>query len=1687
MSLETRPYIGSWKMGQKKLIQYAPDCLVYINGDVTLPGCPRCNSRINFQQFVTDVSVDAGTDAGASSATFSLSIPVHHLDSFARDARYILRPGLEVHIYERGYFPVSGLYSNLDDPTIDANIKTSDSFPVGEAVAPTFEESFEISAQEPETVRSPNADGNYLQKVLGQEKASGYGPYRKQLDSLWAAEKGNLKASYSTERMRYITLKAAEAAGVDPAWIWGQVLGESSATPVGPHVGPTQSDAFGVTQIMGNRFNEEVSKGTGDIWWAHADLVDPKLAIWTTAYSYQRMAKGKKGASDLEAAAWWTGGGTESGTSAEARARLIGRARTDLKRSAVGQPGDDYPPVSSAQASALATIQNPTQPMIFTPEEGMTLTSSSNVAALGDTLEGPPEPSLKISPSALDQLGLSGYDIEDILAYPYYPTFHGVVTSVNFQYSGGTQHATINCSSMLHFWQYHRMSTNGSFLGLRPFNSGNRMSLLGHNFTGMHPYEIIYALHYDTVGAANGVAWALSQKTNQDARSGQNGEDLYSLTAKYWERRFNTRETKLRLHGATGELFNAAQAAFLSTLSSDEFTLLLRERFGTEKSQVPAILSQAVSLGLFRKRKLDSLLYLKENGAEQTGDFDISVPEMQAFASNVQQIGNVQLFESTYESKLDIAQKVCEVTGFEFYQDVDGDFVFKPPMYNLDTSSSRVYRIEDIDIISISFDEQEPQATYITGKGSFIENVQGTGIENEWGVQGQYIDYRLVAQYGWRPADFETSYLTDPKAVYYAAVNRLDILNAPSRKATVNIPGRPEIRPGYPVYIPYLDCYYYCPGFSHSFSVGGQCTTTLQLIARRAKFYAPGEVGKSGIEAIHLNYTALPEHPLEVLDEAGRPRLAGFPNVVMALDPTQINPAFLVAGNDIENLNTPEALQSLLSMAVMFGVLKNIPDASGQPSTTYTMAADSQRDITFYLDAKPEGATNAFSLPVLAEKYSQKLGALGTSRNATQAKITELSQQLGQALSVRLQLDKVKDEAQIKAESAIILDLQNQIQKLGAQVTQEEAAFESALTADTSDGLSFLMQLIRRTGAGFYKTRQPGSNVGDPNSTAVILDLLSNKKAIFTNGAIPGSYRYYSASHPNPDQQGMLSLTINTTGSGPKLHYEDSLLEGLYKDQEVDGFTLTPQMYYGSNPPEAQLVKMKPTRGIRVYTSNPDFPNGEILPTSEIKEMSFIPIKTKLKSKKADTKPIVQVSDLGAAFQNAFEQSALAKVGNPSNTSTISEAMRPWMAQASANVQQAAGVAKEVLDSANQTKVPTFSSLTDPTSVKIKDFSFSVTVPIGTTYKFSGSSGIQASFANAQNCRIPSFWKFVSVSYADAVLQQILKSRDLWLARARGNGLKQPQLNKVQSAFNEAISATYTSSGKRGVKEKEAVEAAVLGETSTVVFPVSDAQGYEVVGSLRYGRDVDIDPDGAIDTLHNQDPLSMLDRKTVEDVVKAVIKKEVIYVDQEVPGSNPVRYRRMPLAGAEANTYLEKKMLSSLREHMSDSQIISLDLAKPGKDPNVLEINLSNWFSDKGKEGIHKLPLINAGYSLGDLASTMNKSVCNCKAAEAGILLDVAGQQNFVQFIQPGAATPRVESPNNLDQTTQWLISSAAQASLSWKVSQDAMRGSMPDQQGSFLVPAFQGASDSFAELSRQLEERKRTLLLQVDNLGETE
>jgi len=1724
MSIENRPYVGTWRLDSRELVQHTPDALVYINGDTTLPGCPKCNGRIDIQRFITEVSVDAGTDPGSASANFTLSIPLHHSDSFARDAKFILTPGLEVHIYMRGYFPVKGLFHNLAEPQVKAGLGVA-----GEAM--TLSPPAQFSGQK----SAKGGSGRYGREALfgsrGIAELREYGYLEPGKSPPYMTEKWTTETGVSRQQFASNLDKTAASMST-----LHQYLEQQGYTNVN-----IRATGNGGVSARGHVENSAHNTGQAvDMYVTSNGKAVDRTVVWASMQRLQRTGHLPPGGSGM-----YLKGGQEPNANPQWSDVPHMDHRSQRKWVWVGgenQSGAQRQAWFSALEGRVAELPPPNgsvQPWNehlgdFSPQPPASNTEleDSGEPSGGDLVPVRPF-GVGANGSLLDQYGLGGKGIENLLSYPYYHVFHGVVTQVAHSWSGGVNTVTVNAVSMLHFWQYHTISTNASIFGARPSNSKLKTSMVGHNFTGMHPYQIMYTLHHDMVGAAGGVGWAMSSKSNQSAVSEVAGESLFSLNIRYWEKRFAQRMVKLRMHGASGELFSAAQSTFLGRNSTDSLKQLVRFRFSdpsSRKGRAKEIMEDAVSVGLFNQRKLEALLFARNTSGNSNSKggtkFELNLAEMQAFVSDIGNWGTPAMFESVYGSKLDIAQAVMEITGFEFYQDVDGDFVFKPPMYNLDTSSSRIYRIEDVDIISISTDEKEPQATYATVKGSQFKNLQGTGVENEWGVRGQYIDYRLVAQFGWRPAPFETAYFNDPKSMFFSAINRLDILNAPSKAAQVTIPVRPELRPGYPVYIKYLDAFYYCNGFSHSHSVGGQCTTNLQLVGKRAKFYAPGRPEGTGIDAIDLANTVLPPRPLHVADMTGHPRLAGFPNVVMALDPYAINPLFWVVGADIERLDDPVVLRNILQM----GSQKGIGLVADQGDGRYTLTLPTKESggetkattVEFYLsddtrlpeEVAAKGATKRSGTPgvvpkttidiiAAGEAYAKRQRAAGQKIEAKQKSLVALQGEVNSLTSsIARAGDGSKKAALLEKKRAKLAEIRGVLREVEAVRAETEASFGQ----DTGDGVYQLQFLIKAIGERYFLSG--GQDLRRIPETHALLDMLSEKKASLSNGTQPGQYRYYSASHPDPQHQGqeIVEYSNPPDGTTPTLKRKNSFLDPEWQGTTVTGFVRTPSAVVpGTVKPEATLGEVQPTRGIRVLTANPARPNGEIVPTSQIRELMFsVQDMTQTKGTTdtgAASKPVTLGPGVLLRLKQRLNPKSVKK--EPSGDQTTQEFYRLAWSSILADFTVASVAADRMareLDSGKTLPLPqTLPAL--PDSVVVSKGSFLEIGEVLSNYRLDDTriagvipvtGGPPQLFWSSDQKSLGGKWgkktirdllTFVGEKLAESLFQDLTRIRGAWVQAIKEAGYEDAHSERIFAEFNAVLAARWKVDVLAHSSTREKKQSTIRRKIHSPVFPVSDAQGYEVVGSYRYGRGVDIEPGGVWDSLHAQDPLQFLDRKTVEDIVDGIISGKTITVEQEkeINGGKKVRVQ-IPLSGKAATTDVERRALAQLRRNLTDKQILDLGLAVPNsQDPSLLQLNLSNWFADGNKEGIHKLPVNNAAFTLADLSYQQDGRVCSCKAAEADLLLEAFVDSNFLQFAQPGVQIPKGYGTGEEDRATQFLTNQAMFKSVAWQQRQDALRGAAMERPAGSLISTFQNLGNAVVQGATGESARQRAALTQYE------
>ena len=1360
MSVESRPYVGTWKLNNRQVIKHTPDAMVYINGDLALPGCPTCSGKIDIQKFITQVSVDPSTE-GPATASVSLHVPRHQGDGLVRDGNFIIKPGLEIHIYLRGYYPVKGLT--------------------------------------------------------------------------------------------------------------GQITKEQAG----------------------------------------------------------------------------------------------------------------------------------------------------------------------------------GLDVTNAVQYPYYLVHHGVLTDVNHEYSGGEHTATLSSADMLHFWQYQRMSTNGALFGARPMNSKVNMSLVGHNMTGMSPYAIIYQLFRDVQGSAGGVEFALGNKTNAAANSTVIGESLFSLSILYWQKRFSQTMMSLRMYGADGTLYNSFQAAYLARLGQDD-PAKIAKKVGAKNAQSSE--RNPVKDAAARVTGWDPYsLNLGASGASnnEDGQLGINVAQLQAFTSDISQWGNVNFWESQYATKLEIANNVKEAAGFEFYQDVDGDIVFKPPFYNLDTSDSRVYRIEDIDIISFSAASKEPDATVVKVTGGHFRNQTGTGLENnEWGTRAEFIDYRLVAQFGWRQQTFETTYHTDSQAMFFACVARFDIFNIGMNSATATIPIRPELRPGYPVYFAALDCYYYLHSFNHSFSFGGQCTTTLNLVGKRAKFFAPGKAPEDGSPAqitnIHLNNMQEPALPLQISEvdgEAIAPKLQGFPNVVMTLDTTGINPLSFSMSTNPADLQTEAAIRNLIKQALMgrLSVLQQASDSEGADEAT--RATDGPWEI-------PSGSA------------------------APPIQIPGVSELLAQAARVKSFYDNTPEDAD-------------------AQARMEEAARP-------------LLSLIEAAQDAMSAT------FPEADSSARYLALLSDTKATYNPGAnIPGFYRYYSSSHPDPAMQGpetweVGSTGIVTTGTQTKPDPSKDQTSTQFQSTKSGGTTFVTGAAVGAGIPilkpgtTSQTVST-PTHQITTFqlarysvkktatktTETAKLPSG--YPTAALAsayrdfflaKMKDVPVGDSTVASVAFGSTFSIISTLikdktgaVASFPHALDTMAdLRGIDMPSKIAILAQDMGDSCAATVSTtlvakykvVRPVTGVVTspfgtrtalkntngtmsssehEGADLAGAVGTPIYSALAGTVSYAKKEPGYGnrliITTADGTALAYNHCDTILVSVGTKvlAGDEVATVGKTGSVTGPHLHFEVAVKGEEV-----EPLGYLASLGTVVTVADIDAVWASVWPEGAQVVaglgRSPHSKAQAQVDYYDVPVLPVSDARGYEVVGTYRYGRGL---------TLAELEAVSGFSSTSTDDYEAIETFLTEIMADSS----------EATLSAAIGN--LSPALRAQLAARSQDTKVGAIVLSY---DPSGTQVTMGGVNSPADKrEFTQKTTLTNAAYSLADMSATADRrTVCSCKGAEADTLLEAFNADLFVG-VEDTTGTGETE------QVQDWLTDQMVAASVDWAATQASYRGSVLDTSSTGLTGAVKNAVDTYASL----------------------
>jgi hypothetical protein len=209
-------------------------------------------------------------------------------------------------------------------------------------------------------------------------------------------------------------------------------------------------------------------------------------------------------------------------------------------------------------------------------------------------------------------------------------------------------------------------------------------------------------------------------------------------------------------------------------------------------------------------------------------------------------IGNITLFNSSVISRLERLRQMVDLIGYEGFQDLDGRIIIKPPLYNLDSTmwtpagasdaeegpvNPFVVHLAEIEQESEQEDETQIHFTRTQVKGTLAKNPLMQNIPGDLLAVSSWIDLRLLQQFGLRFEEPKSySFLGEDQQTNFAwAVNEMTKSNRGYRSYQCSIPLRPELKLGYPIYLPHMDMYGYLRNISWSYNVGGTATMRLHL------------------------------------------------------------------------------------------------------------------------------------------------------------------------------------------------------------------------------------------------------------------------------------------------------------------------------------------------------------------------------------------------------------------------------------------------------------------------------------------------------------------------------------------------------------------------------------------------------------------------------------------------------------------------------------------------------------------------------------------------------------------------------------------------------------------------------------------------------------------------------------------
>ena len=489
-----------------------------------------------------------------------------------------------------------------------------------------------------------------------------------------------------------------------------------------------------------------------------------------------------------------------------------------------------------------------------------------------------------IQPMMEAQVFAKGYYLSPRGNSIYYRVFKGVVSHVTHTDNGKSLEISLTLRGIMRFLELMQTDlkpglASNSERGATPYSS---------NQSNLDPYEMIA----DTF--LRGMNYEGFQ-LNSIANNGQTirGSDLErSIQADYitkWQAILNGIRADVHIMGYGGTI--AAEDLNSVTKDSDALGYLdpALKTAGTQKAGT--------------RTESDATRDLLVNTIRgYTPDFKVS---------------SVNLTNGSITPRLERIRQILTIIGFEGFQDIDGEIIFKTPLYNLDvtnltaaptnggvssqgnsaadkitnTNNPFIVHLAEIEAESETEDEGAIRSTRMSIQANWDKSLQITS-DGTLREVSSHIDIPKLARFGLREEPAKTLGWLDPgdKFMMYAyAVHEMVRGNRGYRTYNMVIPMRPELKLGFPMYVEHKDMYGYIKSINMSYTIGGSATMNILLdtVRKRPMFPSSRPVpGKTNQDGSPKTETILTTQPNLVMQWTQPPANSGGGNPVSMARPS---------------------------------------------------------------------------------------------------------------------------------------------------------------------------------------------------------------------------------------------------------------------------------------------------------------------------------------------------------------------------------------------------------------------------------------------------------------------------------------------------------------------------------------------------------------------------------------------------------------------------------------------------------------------------------------------------------------------------------------------------------------------------------------------------------------------------------